>query len=69
MLPRLLALYQARGFEFVTLPEAESDEFYRVSTDLSLPPGVDTLEAAMKDRGVAIPVHAVANPKFEEMCR
>jgi peptidoglycan/xylan/chitin deacetylase (PgdA/CDA1 family) len=36
MLPRLLALYRAKGFEFVSLQEAECDEFYRSSVDLSL---------------------------------
>src|SRR5579872_629343 len=35
MLPRLLALYRSKGFEFISLAEAERDEFYRSSVDLS----------------------------------
>ncbi len=69
MLPQLLALYKARGFEFVTLPEAESDPFYRDSMDPSLPAVPDTLEGAMKEKNLPLPVHAVANPRFEEMCK
>jgi lysophospholipase L1-like esterase len=69
MLPRLLNLYRARGFEFVTLEEAECDEFYRVSTDLNLPAGVDSMEGAMKERQLPIPVYAVGNPKLESLCR
>jgi len=69
MLPRLLALYKARGFEFVTLPEAESDPFYRDSVDLTLPAVPDTLEGAMIQKGLPLPVHAIANPKFEELCK
>jgi lysophospholipase L1-like esterase len=69
MLPRLLNLYRARGFQFVTLDEAESNEFYREDTDLHLPPGPDSLEGVMNERQLPVPGHAVANPKFDEMCR
>lgn len=50
MLPRLLELYRSRGFTFISLAEAESDEFYRNDLDLSLSPGPDDLEQAMKAR-------------------
>jgi len=50
MMPRLLNLYQSRGFAFITLAEAESDEFYRNDTNAHLPSGVDTLEKAMAER-------------------
>ena len=69
MLPRLLKLYKARGFQFVTLEDAESDEFYRVDTNLNLPPAPDTLEGMMKERQLVLPGHAVAYPKFDELCR
>ena len=69
MLPRLLALYKARGFEFVTLREAESDPFYRDSVDLTLPAVPDTLEGAMNQQGLPFPARGVNNPKFEEMCK
>ena len=69
MLPRLLALYKARGFEFVTLPDAESDPFYRDSMDPSLPAVPDTLEGAMNQQGIPFPARGLNNPKFEEMCK
>jgi peptidoglycan/xylan/chitin deacetylase (PgdA/CDA1 family) len=50
MLPRLLELYRSRGFTFISLAEAESDEFYRNDLDLSLSPNPDDLEQAMKAR-------------------
>jgi hypothetical protein len=37
MLPRLLTLYEQRGFGFTTLAAAEADPFYAAATDLSLP--------------------------------
>lgn len=69
MLPKLLALYRARGFEFVGLQDAERDAFYRDSVDLTLPAAPDTLEAAMNEKGLPLPVHAVADPKFDHMCK
>ena len=50
MLPRLLELYRSRGFTFISLAEAERDEFYRNDLDLSLSPNPDDLEQAMKAR-------------------
>jgi len=68
MLPRLLKLYESKGFRFVTLPQAESDPFYREDTDLGLAPGADSLEGMMAERGLSLPVH----PRFappENVCR
>jgi hypothetical protein len=50
MLPPLLALYRSRGFQFLTLQEAERDPLYVTDTDLNLPPGANTLERAMAER-------------------
>jgi peptidoglycan-N-acetylglucosamine deacetylase len=69
MLPRLLKLYQSRGFTFVTLDEAEADEFYRNSMNLDLPPGIDTLEGAMAERGLSLPAHASFGPLLDVVCR
>jgi hypothetical protein len=69
MLPRLLSLYRRRGFQFVTLPEAERDEFYREDTDLHLSPGADSLELTMTERHLPLPSHALAIPSFDTMCR
>jgi peptidoglycan-N-acetylglucosamine deacetylase len=69
MLPRLLSLYRSRGFQFVTLPEAERDEFYREDTDLHLSPGPDSLEQSMTERHLSLPLHALATPSFDTLCR
>jgi peptidoglycan-N-acetylglucosamine deacetylase len=69
MLPRLLTLYESRGFRFVTLKEAESDEFYRQATDPLLPPGPDSLTGAMAERNMTLPPHEIAMPQLETMCR
>ena len=55
MLPRLLSLYQARGFSFVTLPHAERDPFYGPDLELTGPLAPDTLEAMMAARGLHPP--------------
>jgi peptidoglycan/xylan/chitin deacetylase (PgdA/CDA1 family) len=69
MLSRLLSLYRSRGFQFVTLPEAERDKFYGEDTDLHLSPGADSLEESMTERHLPLPPHALAPPSFDTMCR
>jgi peptidoglycan-N-acetylglucosamine deacetylase len=69
MLPRLLDLYRSRGFKFVTLEEAEADDFYKQDTDLRLAPGPDNLEGAMWQRGLNPPQHAVPQPQLDSLCR
>ena len=69
MLPRLLDLYRARGFQFVTLEEAERDEFYKEDTDLGLPPGPDMLEGVAAERNIPLPPRTVSLPQFDTLCR
>ena len=69
MLPQLLDLYRASGFEFVTLPEAEKDEFYREDTDLALPPGPDMLEGVMAARHLPLPPRGNPAAQLESFCR
>ena len=69
MLPRLLSLYRSKGFEFVTLDEAERDDFYREATDLHLPPGPDMLEGVMAERHLQLPPHPSPGVQFEALCR
>ena len=69
MLPRLLSLYRSRGFQFVTLPEAERDKFYGEDTDLHLSPGPDSLEETITERHLPLPPHALATPLLDTMCR
>jgi peptidoglycan/xylan/chitin deacetylase (PgdA/CDA1 family) len=53
MLPRLLDLYKELGFRFVTLPEAESDAFYRAAVHPALPGPSPTLAVAAIAKGIA----------------
>ena len=69
MLPRLLDLYRAKGVQFVTLKEAESDEFYRRDTDLRQSPGATTLEGVMWERHLTPPAHSVPAPQLDTLCR
>ena len=69
MLPRLLELYRSKGAQFVTLEEAESDEFYGIDTDLHQTPGPTSLEGAMGERHLALPAHATSAPQLDSLCR
>lgn len=55
MMPKLIALYQAKGVRFVSLAEAEKDPHYRAYTDPSLPAPPPNMEAAITARGTALP--------------
>lgn len=69
MLPRLLAFYQARGFAFITLEQAERDPFYR--QDLRIEPRAPegTLEAAMAARDLAPPQKTWTIADLQQICR
>ena len=69
MLPQLLSLYRSRGFKFVSLPEAERDKFYYGDTHPDQAVPAESLDSAMKEKGLVIPQRAVALPPFESMCR
>jgi hypothetical protein len=69
MLPRLLDLYRSRGVQFVTLEEAERDEFYARDTDLRQPPGPNTLEGVMAERHLSFPAHTPRAPQLDTLCR
>jgi peptidoglycan/xylan/chitin deacetylase (PgdA/CDA1 family) len=69
MLPRLLKLYQWRGFKFVTLAEAEKDEFYRQDIDLRQLAEFDTLEGAMRAKHLSLPAPPMPEMHLEDVCR
>ncbi|WP_255462345.1 polysaccharide deacetylase family protein [Granulicella sp. WH15] len=69
MLPRLLKLYRSRGFSFVSLEDAEKDPFYKNDLDLSLPSVPDTLEEAMRARGLPVAAHPEATVDLNTICR
>jgi hypothetical protein len=61
MLPRLLKLYRDKGFSFIRLEDAEKDSFYKNDLDLTLSPVPDTLEEAMRERGLPVPARPKPN--------
>jgi peptidoglycan-N-acetylglucosamine deacetylase len=63
-----LKLYQDRGFEFVTLEEAQRDPFYKSSMDLQLKGGSSTLEGVMAERGLPLPPRT-PSPQLQNLCR
>jgi lysophospholipase L1-like esterase/peptidoglycan/xylan/chitin deacetylase (PgdA/CDA1 family) len=69
VLPQLLQLYRSRGFQFVTLAEAQSDPFYRESLDPRLPAAPDTLEEKMAERGLPLPARAPLGALLDVVCR
>ena len=44
MLPELIALFRQRGFQFVTLPQAQADPAYSQDPDVAFPGGGLLLE-------------------------
>lgn len=69
MLPRLLNLYRQRGFRFISLEEAEKDQFYASDIDLSLPSDADSLEQAMQQRSLPQPEPPKPGLNLDSVCR
>lgn len=59
MMPQVLRIYRENGFQFISLPDAESDRAYSAYTNLSLPPPDPDWEAAQQ-KGVTL--HSAADP-------
>lgn len=69
-LPKLIALYKAKGFQFATLEKVESDPYYRAFTDPAQPAPPSDLEhasAAAKLTPPAAPTQYEA--ELQAMCR
>lgn len=69
MLPRLIEVYQDKGFSFITLQQAESDPFYKQEIDPSLPAAPDSLEGAMAARGMHLPKYDTPKIDLNSICR
>ncbi len=69
MLPSLLELFRSRGYEFVSLEEAEQDEFYRWDTEVNTPHVPDTFEGLARERHAALPAHPDVQLDFAKLCR
>ena len=69
-LPKLLTLYRSKGFQFVSLDEAERDPYYAAFTDPGRPAPPNDLEHAMAARNLP----EIAKPTsysaaLRDMCR
>jgi peptidoglycan/xylan/chitin deacetylase (PgdA/CDA1 family) len=69
MLPELIALFRERGFQFVTLPQAESDPAYSVDPQLAYPGGGLLMELAATARKVNLPNATQPEAQLSAMCR
>ncbi len=73
MLPDLIALYRSRGFEFVTLPQAESDPVYgadpKIDPKIAYPGGGLLLELQAAARKVDTPDASEPEKQLDAMCR
>jgi len=69
MFSQLLALYQRKGFHFVTMAEAERDPFYASDVDLKLPPGPSSLTEAAAAKHISIPTRPKHADSLDTICR
>ena len=67
MMPRVIQLYRAAGFRFVSLPDAERDPAYREYNDLSLPPPPSPWDLAAS-KGVKLTNATEYSAKLAAMC-
>jgi peptidoglycan/xylan/chitin deacetylase (PgdA/CDA1 family) len=69
MLPELLAMYRAKGFRFVSLPEAEKDPAYAADPDVPVTSEAPLLEQMMAARKLKLPPDSKPTKKLEALCR
>jgi peptidoglycan-N-acetylglucosamine deacetylase len=69
VMPKLLAMYKAKGVKLVTLDEAQNDPFYASDNNPSLsaePPG---LEPRMSARGLKVPQRDSTTAMLDSLCK
>jgi peptidoglycan/xylan/chitin deacetylase (PgdA/CDA1 family) len=69
MLPRLIAQFRARGFAFVTLPQAEQDPAYQFDPHIGYKGGGTLQELTAKVKGVNFPDDEYPVKELDRMCR
>jgi peptidoglycan/xylan/chitin deacetylase (PgdA/CDA1 family) len=69
MLPQLIALFRSRGFQFVTLPEAEADPAYSFDPKIGYPGGGLLMELTATTRKVNTPDATEPEAQLNSMCR
>jgi peptidoglycan/xylan/chitin deacetylase (PgdA/CDA1 family) len=69
MLPRLIALFRSKGFQFVTLQQAEQDPAYSFDPNIGYPGGGTLEELVAKIKGVNYPDNTKPYKQLDRMCR
>jgi len=69
MLPRLIALFRGKGFEFVTLPQAEADPAYAFDPNIGYPNGGTLEELTSAVQKVNFPDNTKPYKELDSMCR
>jgi hypothetical protein len=69
MLPKLIALFRAKGFEFVTLPQAQQDPAYAFDPHIGYKGGGTLQELTAKVKGVNFPDDEEPVKKLDRICR
>jgi peptidoglycan/xylan/chitin deacetylase (PgdA/CDA1 family) len=69
MLPQLIALFRSKGFQFVTLEQAERDAAYRFDPNIGYPGGGTLQELVAKVKGVNFPDNTKPYKRLDKMCR
>jgi len=68
MLPELIALFRGRGFQFVSLPVAESDPAYASDPGGALKNGGSMQELLAQSRGIHVPEDSPIFQQVDDMC-
>jgi peptidoglycan/xylan/chitin deacetylase (PgdA/CDA1 family) len=69
MLPRLIALFRERGFQFVTLEQAQKDPAYSFDANIGYPFGGTMMELVSHIKGVNYPDNKYPEKELDAMCR
>lgn len=69
MFGQLLALYQRKGFHFISLSEAEKNSFYASDVDVHLPAGPSSLTEAAGLKHIQVPPHPRPVDLLNTICR
>lgn len=68
MMPKLLDMYRAEGFSFVSLDRAQRDPYYRADNDPSLPAEPHTMEGRAWAKGIELPARTDFQPRLAALC-
>lgn len=69
MLPRLIALFRSKGFEFITLEQAEKDPAYSFDPNIGYPGGGTLQELTAKVKGVNFPDNTKPYKELDTLCK